>query len=157
MIRTLTIIIAATIPCAAAVVRPAPNISWQSGGRTFSLQKLRGQPVVLLVADSPRRRAFRAQAKKLEEIYHQFASRGVVFIAAFTEPDGRVPSNIPFMVIRDGGRVAGALDADEPFNVFIIGKDGNIDLRSRKVQSAARVRDVIASSYAVQAPARATQ
>ena len=65
------------------VVRPAPDFSWQGvGGR---LSKVRGQPVVLVFAKSPRSHAFRTQAKRLREFYQQFAAKHVVFVAAFQE------------------------------------------------------------------------
>lgn len=134
----------------AAVVRLAPDFAIPGAGKMKSLKSLRGQPVVLLIAKSPRTGAFKAQAKNLKEIYQQFASKQVVFIAAFTEDSGVIKSDIPFVVADNGPAVAGAFGVIDKFNIVIIGKDGNIDYQTHKVLPASRIRDVIQNSYAVQ-------
>jgi len=138
----------------ANVVRLAPNFTWEGAGKTTSLRSLHGQPVVLIVAKSARERAFRAQVKKLRELYREFAARQVVFAVALTEGDAEVQSDIPFVIAANGARVAADYGVSDDFNVIIIGKDGNVDLQSSRVCPAARVRDVIINSFAVQAAGR---
>ena len=116
------------------------------------LKSLRGQPVVLVIAKSPKLGDFKAQVKVLKVIYQQFANKQVIFIAAFTGETGPVKSDIPFVIASNGPGVASAYgvpDKDK-FAIAIIGKDGNLDLQTRKVIGAERVRDVIQNSYAVQ-------
>ena len=138
--------------CPAEVVNPAPDFSWSySGTSKTSLRKLRGQPVVLLIAPSPDSRAFRKQANRLEDLYEQFASRGVVFIAAFTrDATARIPTDIPFVVVGNGAEVAARYGVTEGFYIAVIGKDGNIDLQTSKVQSARKIHDVVINSFEVQ-------
>ncbi len=135
----------------AAVVRPAPDFTFPGIGKTKSLKSLRGQPVVLVIAKSPKTGDFKAQAKYLKEIYQQFASKQVVFVAAFTEETGVIKSDIPFAVADNGPSVAGAYEVADQFNIVIIGKDGNIDYQTKKVLPPERVRDVIQNSFEVQA------
>jgi hypothetical protein len=135
----------------AAVVRLAPDFSIPAAGnKSKSLKSLRGQPVVLVIAESPRTGDFKKQAKNLKDIYHQFASKQVVFVAAFTGEDGLIKSDIPFAVANNGPAVAGAYGVTDKFNIVIIGRDGNVDYQTQKVLPASRVRDVIQNSFAVQ-------
>lgn len=140
----------------AAVTRPAPDFSFLGpGNKTQTLRSLRGQPVVLLIADSPREGAFKKQLRYLREIYQQFASRQVVFAVAFKNPgDGPVQSNIPFAILNNGPAVAGAYGVQDDFNLVVIGKDGNVDYQTRKVATSERIRDVIQNSFEVQSSAR---
>jgi peroxiredoxin len=136
----------------AAVVRLAPDFSFPGvGTKSKTLKSLRGQPVVLLIAQSPKNGDFKAQAKYLRQIYQQFASKQVVFVAAFTDDAGVIKSDIPFAVADNGPAVAGAYGVTDKFNIVIIGKDGNVDYQTHKVLPPERVRDVIQNSYAVQA------
>jgi predicted transcriptional regulator len=105
---------------------------------------------VLVIANSPRTGEFKTQAKYLKEIYQQFANKQVVFIAAFTEDNGVIKSDIPFVVANNGPSVAGAYGVTDKFNIVIIGKDGNVDYQTKKVLPPERVRDVIQNSFAVQ-------
>lgn len=151
-----TLLLTATLTIQAAVVRPAPDLTFPGpSDRAKSLKSLRGQPVVLLIADSPNTRAYRKQLKELREIYSQFASRQVVFIAAFkdgsTEP---VKSNVPFAIANNGAAVAGAYGVQDDFSLVVIGKDGNVDYQTEKPAAAQRIRDVIQNSFAVQEAAR---
>src|SRR3954469_22049525 len=74
------------------VPRPTPDFSFPGpGGRTQTLRSLRGQPVVLLVADSPRTGAFRKQLEYIAPLYSEFATRKAIFIAAFTQGGGETP------------------------------------------------------------------
>jgi hypothetical protein len=136
----------------AAVVRNSPDFTFPGIGKTQSLKSVRGQPVVLLIAKSPKLGDFKKQVKILKEIYQQFANKQVIFVAAFTAESGPVVSDIPFVVANNGAGVASAYTMPEKdkFNIVIIGKDGNVDYQTSKVLNAERVRDVIQNSYAVQ-------
>jgi len=136
------------------VVRLAPNFALEGAGKTTTLRSLQGKPVVLIVGKSARESAVRAQVKKLKSLYQEFASRQVIFIAALQDGGGDIRSDIPFVLAKDGAKVAADYGADGPFNLIIIGKDGNVDLQTSKVCPASRVRDVVINSYAVQAAAR---
>jgi hypothetical protein len=148
LIVALTLI-AALATAAANVVRPAPDFAIP-GVKAKSLKSLRGQPIVLLIANSPKNGDFKSQAKYLKEIYSEFASKQVVFIAAFTGDAGLIKSDIPFVVANNGPAVASAYGVNDKFNIVIIGKDGNVDYQTRKVLPPERVRDVVQNSYAVQ-------
>ena len=140
----------ATAP--AEVVRLAPDFSFPGVGKAQSLKAVRGQPVVLIVAKSPKIGEFKAQVKRLKEIYQQFANKQVLFVAAFTAEVGPVKSDIPFVTANNGAAVASAYGVPEKdkFNIIIIGKDGNVDYQTSKVIGAERVRDVVQNSYVVQ-------
>jgi peroxiredoxin len=146
-----TFLLAALVSSDAAVVRLAPEFSVAGTGRKTSLKSFRGQPVVLVIAKSPRTWAFKDQVKLLKEIYQQFANKQVVFVAAFTADQGPVKSDIPFIIADNGGAVASAYGVQDKFNIVIIGKDGNLDYQTSKVLPPERVRDVIQNSFAVQA------
>lgn len=139
---------------ASPVVRPAPDFAFAGVGNKKSLRSLRGQPVVLVIARSPDTSEFKKQAKRLAPIYQEFASRGTVFVAAFSEKDGQIPSNIPFVVASSGASVAGAYGMKDDFRIAVIGRDGNLDLETDKVLPAFRIREVIQNSYEVQQAAR---
>ena len=141
-----------------AVVRLAPDFGFPGpGNKGQTLKGLRGQPVVLLIAKKPQSRAFRKQLKYLKEIYQQFASKQVVFIAALGEGEGPVKSDIPFVVASNGPAVATAYGVQDDFNLVIIGKDGNVDYQTSKVCTPERVRDVIQNSFEVQEVSRKGQ
>ena len=158
--RTLALgtclLVASSLAASAAVVRLAPDFSFPgAGNRSKSLRSLRGQPVVIVFADTPDNRAYRKQLKNLREIYSQFASRNVVFVAAFkngsTEP---VLSNVPFAIANNGAGVSGAYGVTTDFSMVIVGKDGNVDYQTDRPAPAQRIRDVIQNSFVVQDQAR---
>ena len=139
----------------AAPVRLAPEFTFLGAGdKARSLKSLRGQSVVLIISDSPKRGAFKKQLKYLEEIYQQFASKGVVVVAAVPTTESTIPSNIPVALATNGAAVAGAYGAQDGFQIAIIGRDGNLDYQTAKVLPPGRVRDVIQNSFAVQAGER---
>ena len=142
------------LPLHADVVRAAPDFSFPAVGKARSLRSLRGQSVVLLVARSPKEGAFKKQLKYLREIYQQFASKEVIFVAALREGEGPVQSDIPFAVASNGPGVADAYGVTDDFAIVIIGRDGNIDYQTKKVLTPERVRDVIQNSFTVQSSAR---
>lgn len=138
----------------AGVVRPAPNFAWAGAPGANNLRAIKGQPVVLVVAPSPKSRAFKKQVKLLKEIYDQYASRGVVFAAAFTEADGQIQSDIPFVTAKNGAQTAADYGVTDSFALAVIGRDGNLDMLTSKISPASRVRDVIVNSYEIQASER---
>ena len=158
MKKTLTpliLVFAMLAPCLAAVVRLAPEFTWQGvGGKNASLKSLRGQPVVLIVAKSARDHTFRKQAKRLKEIYQEFAGRNVVFIAALAENNGTIPSDVPFVIANDGAKIAADYQVQGSFGVIVIGVDGNVDMQTSKLIPASRIKDVIVNSYPVQTEER---
>jgi hypothetical protein len=152
----LSLFLGVALSCAnAAVVRLAPDFSWPgAGNKNRTLRSLRGQSVVLLIADSPKNGQFRKQIKWLEEIYTSFAAKGVVFIAAFQQGEGPVQSNIPFIVANNGAAVASAYGLNDGFSLVVIGRDGNVDYQTDRARTGERVRDVIQNSFVVQERAR---
>lgn len=142
---------------ASPIVRPAPDFTFDGIAGKKNLRSLRGQPVVLVIARSPRARDFRKQLDRIGTIYNEFASRGVVFICAFTEADGQVPSDIPFVTAASGASVAQSYSQGRDFSIAIIGRDGNLDLNTDKVLPAFRIREVIQNSFQVQNDVRKQQ
>ena len=138
---------------ASPVVRPAPDFGIP-GVSKKSLRSLRGQPVVVVVAKNPKDKVFKKQLAALAMVYQEFASRGTVFIAAFSEEGGQIPSNIPFVVANNGPSVASAYGLTGGFGIAIIGQDGNLDLTTDKVLPGLRIREVILNSYPIQNAAR---
>lgn len=139
----------------AAVIHLAPEFTFiGAGDKARSLRSLRGQAVVLVIADSPKSGALKKQLKNLEEIYQQLASKGVVLVAAVGTGDGPIPSNIPVAVANNGAAVATAYGVNKGFQIAIIGRDGNLDYQTDHVLAPERVRDVIQNSFDVQNSAR---
>lgn len=135
----------------ALVVRPAPDFSWiDYNGKSLTLDSLKGQSVVVLIAPSPRTRAFRAQVGQLQKAYQRFAAEKLVCFAAFTEEGGTIQSNIPFVVAADGPRVAFLYDVPKGFAIAVIGPDGNLDCLTDKVLPAQRILDIMDNNFAVQ-------
>ena len=155
--RSLLLVLLAffcALPLRADVVRLAPDFAIPTAGKSRSLRSLRGQSVVLLVTRSPKEGAFKKQLKYLQEIYQQFASKEVIFVAALLEGEGPIQSNIPFSVAANASAVAAAYGVTEDFTIAIIGRDGNIDYQTTKVLTPERVRDVIQNSFSIQSTAR---
>ena len=144
---------AALALCAdAGVVRPAPSFTFGGAGKN-SLASLRGQPVVLVIAQSAKTKALRSQLKSLTNTYHDCASRGAVFVAALTD-GGTVPSDIPFALANNSPAVAAAYGMRGDFLIAVIGRDGNLDLVSDKPIPGARVFEVIKNNFDVQEKSR---
>lgn len=159
MKKTLALLIALTVLLGiahAAVVRLAPEFTWQgAGNKHVSLKSLRGQPVVLIIASSVRDGTFRKQAKRLKELYQDFASRNVVFFAAFEKDEpGVIPSDVPFVVADNGPKIAADYQAQGDFTLIVIGPDGNVDMQTTKLAPATRIRDVIINSFTAQSAER---
>ena len=157
--RTLlltTLFLFTAIAARADIVRLAPDFSYPGpGSKARSLKGLRGQAVVLVVSRSAKEGDFKKQLKYLREIYQQFASKEVVFVAAIQEGDGSpVKSDIPFALANNAPAIAASYGVEGDFAIVIIGRDGNIDYQTKKVLTPERVRDVIQNSFAVQVSAR---
>ena len=138
----------------AQVVRPAPNFAW-APGKTLAAWK--GQPVVLVIAPSPAAKDFRAQAKRIERAYPQLSARHVLFVAAFTEAGAElveIPSNVPFIIVPNGAKVAAAYGFEGRIGVNVIGRDGNLDLASDRVLPAWRIMDMVINNAAQQTSER---
>ena len=110
----------------------------------------KGQPVVLLIAPSPRDRSFRSQLGQLRRMYERYAAHRVVFIAAFTGEGGRIQSDIPFVLAADGPRVGYDYECIERFRIAFIGRDGNLDYVTNKVIPAQRAYDIVGNSFVPQ-------
>lgn len=135
----------------AIVPRPAANVEWiDASGTNKSIAQFKGQPVVLVIAPSPRDFRFRLQIGKLNHMYERFAAQKTVFVAAFTETEGRVRSNIPFAIASNGPKVGFDYEANNTFTIAIIARDGNLDYLTHKVLPAQRIYDVIINSFVAQ-------
>jgi hypothetical protein len=173
-------------PARSAVLHLAPDFSIPSpGNKPRTLRSMKGQPVVLFIADSPKNKSFRQQLEKLYRKYSQFAAEKAIFVAAFREGDGPVHSDVPFSVALNGAAVAnayGVTPATAPkstrlfgkvsappmpaipgidntiggFNAVVIGRDGNIDSQTSTVLSAQRIIDILQNSFERQAETRKT-
>ena len=132
----------------AEVVREAPAFTWtDSTGSAKPLKNLHGQPVVLVIAKSPREWAFRSQVGQLQKIYARFAAEKLLCVAAFSGEQDIIRSNIPFLTVPDGPGTAAAYEVPEGFAIAVIGADGNLDCFSTRVLPAQRIFDIIQNSY----------
>jgi hypothetical protein len=132
----------------AEVVREAPSFTWtDSTGSAKPLKNLRGQPVVLVIARSPREWSFRSQVGQLQKIYERFAAQKLLCVAAFSGEQDLIRSNIPFLTVPDGPGTATTYEMPEGFAIAVIGADGNLDCFSTRVLPAQRIFDIIQNSY----------
>jgi hypothetical protein len=138
----------------AGIVRPAPAFTFAGAGGKNSLGSLRGQPVVLVIAKSGTTKALRSQMKSIKSAFHDCASRGAVFVAAFADGGAGVPSDIPFALANNGAAVAAAYGMSGDFLIAVIGRDGNLDLITDKPIPGARVLEAIRNNFDVQEKAR---
>ena len=150
----LVLILLTSVAAIGGVVRMAPNFGLEGTGQRATLRAFAGNPVVLIVARSARENKVKSQLKRLQELYPEFASKKVLFVAAFQDPTESIHTDIPFVLAKDGVKVAADYGVTEPFQIMVIGKDGNIDLQTAKVCPASRVRDVLINSYVVQSASR---
>ena len=158
--KTLTALLVfafATANAASPVVRPAPDFSFSGIGGMKSSRSLRGQPVVVIVAKSPKTRAFRKQVQNIEDNYRELASRGTVFVVAFSEGGESVASNVPFVVANNGPAVAAAYGLTSDMVLGVVGPDGNLDLFTSEVTRGLRIREIIQNSFPAQNTTRREQ
>lgn len=133
------------------VVNAAPSFAGgASAGRSVQLSSFRGKPVILLIAPSPRDRAFRSQMSELRGRYERLAAQGLIGFAAFTSEGGRIPSNIPFIEVNDPTATAAAYDVRKGFAIAVIGRDGNIDCLSTRPLPGQRILDLVMNNASVQ-------
>lgn len=134
-----------------AVVNAAPSFSGgASAGRNIQLSSLRGKPVILVIAPSPRDRAFRGQMSELKGRYERLAAQGLLCFAAFTTEGGRIRSNIPFIEVNDPTATAAAYDVSKGFAIAVIGRDGNLDCLSTRPLPGQRILDLVMNNASVQ-------
>lgn len=133
------------------VVNAAPSFAGgASAGRNIALSSLRGKPVILIIAPSPRNRAFRSQMSELRGRYERLAAQGFLGFVAFTSEGGRIRSNIPFIEVNDPASTAAAYDVQKGFAIAVIGRDGNLDCLSTKPLPGQRILDLIMNNASVQ-------
>lgn len=136
---------------AGGVVKLAPDFPVSGALKIRSMKGFRGQPIVVVMSTSAKTKEFRQESKWLQEIYQQFASKHVLFIAALADPAEPIKSAIPFVQATDGAAVMSAYGVQGKFGIAIIGRDGNLDYVTFAPIPPERVRDVIQNSYDVQA------
>ncbi len=141
----------ATTPDNSTVVNPAPPFSGgANAGKNITLASLRGKPVLLVISTSPKDHAFRKQMKELRGHYERLAAQGMIGFVAFTSEGGRIPSNIPFILVNDPAGTSAAYDIDEGFAIAVIGRDGNLDCLSNKPLPGYRINDLVINNAEMQ-------
>jgi hypothetical protein len=133
-----------------SVIAPAPDVFWHQGKNIEHLSSLRGKPVLILITDSPTNRAFRRQLSELHGHYERLAAHGLICLVAFTQEEGAVPSNIPFVTLLGGAAVAKSYGVSTPFGLALLGADGNLDCQSARPLSGQRIEDLMDASYTTQ-------
>ena len=152
MVLAVSSVLAATAEKkGATVITAAPVFSGGAAeGRTITLSSLKGKPVLLLIAPSPKDRAFRKQVSELRGRYERLAADEIICFAAFTSEGGVIPSNVPFLTVNNPTAVASSYDVTGQFSVAVIGRDGNLDCLSTKPLSGQRILDLINNNASVQ-------
>jgi hypothetical protein len=138
----------------AAVVRPAPNFGIEGVAKGGGLRSYRGQSVVLLITRSARDKEFRAQISRLKQLYGQFSTEKVIFVAAIENGSQEVPSDIPFATATNPEQVAADYGVTGRLAIAVIGVDGNVDLITDRVIAAERVRDAVFNNFESQTASR---
>ena len=134
-----------------SVINAAPAFSGGAAeGRMITLGSLKGKPVLLLIATSPKDRAFRRQIAELRGRYERLAAYGIICFAAFTGEGGVIPSNVPFLTVNNPAATASAYDVTGGFAVAVIGCDGNLDCLSTRPLPGQRILDIINNNASVQ-------
>ena len=149
-------LLAATPHGAAEVVRPAPGIAFPAdGAKPRTLASFKGQPLILLLADSPGRAAFKAQLKELAGSFDRLAVRSTVVAAGFKGGDPTaVRSNVPLVLLPEGAAACAAFQLKGDFAIVLVGPDGNIDYQTGKVLNMNRILEVMQNSYEIQKAAQ---
>jgi hypothetical protein len=136
------------------IISPAPDVTWQQNGKTVHLSSLKGHPVLLLIARSPKSWDFYRQLNALKGSYEHLANEHLICLAAFTQEEGPVFSNIPFITLNHGSAVGQAYHAEDHFALALISPDGNVDCFSTHVLAGQRIDDLIDASYVNQVKLR---
>ncbi|MEI6417015.1 MAG: hypothetical protein WCO92_04770 [Verrucomicrobiota bacterium] len=137
-----------------AVVSPAPDLTWHQRGELKHLSSLQGQPVLLLIAPSSKSWDLYRQLNALKGNYEHLANQHLICLAAFTEEEGPVLSNIPFITVDHGSAVGAAYGVTDHFALALISPDGNLDCFSTHVLAGQRIDDLIDASYVNQVKLR---
>ena len=137
-----------------AVVSPAPDLTWHQRGELKHLSSLQGQPVLLLIAPSSKNWDLYRQLNALKGNYEHLANQHLICLAAFTEQEGPVLSNIPFITVDHGSAVGAAYGVTDHFALALISPDGNLDCFSTHVLAGQRIDDLIDASYVNQVKLR---
>lgn len=133
------------------VVNVAPGFSGGAeAGRKITLSSYKGTPVILIFAPSPKDPSFRSQMSEFRGRYERMASQGMIFFAAFTQEGGRIPSNIPFVLVDNPAATASAYGVTSGFAIAVIGRDGNLDCLSTRPLPGQRVLDLSLNNAFVQ-------
>jgi hypothetical protein len=150
-------VLAASAPSSLAeVVRPAPELAFPAyGGKTRSLASFKGQPVIILLADSHSRGPFKAQLRELEASFDRLAIRGTVIAAGFKKGNPEaVNTNVPLVLLPDGAAACMAFHTKDNFTIVLVGPDGNVDYQTSKVLNINRILEVMQNNYEIQKSAR---
>lgn len=151
ILGALTFIAASASAKEATVVDAAPDFTGGAdAGKKITLASLRGKPVLLVIAPSVKDGSFRKQMKELKGYYERLASQGMIAFAAVTMDGGRIPSNIPFVLVSDPASTASAYDVRGGFAVAVIGRDGNLDCISSKPLPGYRILDLVMNNAEMQ-------
>jgi len=136
----------------AEVVRPVPNFAFPPvDGQSRSLKSFAGQPMILLLADSPKNSDFRIELKEMQKSFDRLAIRKTVVAAAFKNPNsGEILSDIPVIMLPEGPRVCDTLQLKGTFAIALIGPDGNLDYLTNKILNINRILEVMQNSYEMQ-------
>lgn len=154
LVVALLLVLASLPSTRADVVRPAPEFQFRlANGKIANLRSVRGRPVVLLVANSPTDRRFRAELKNIVRVTRRLENRKTLIVAAFA--NGASASGSEFALATNSAAVASAYrTSNAPFACAIIGTDGNLDAQTARVLSGQRILDVIDDAFPVEAPKR---
>jgi hypothetical protein len=140
-------------PSESTIAHLAPSFTGgANAGKNISLTSLRGKPVILVIAPSPRDRAFRKQMQELRGYYERLAAQGLIAFAAFTSENGLIPSNIPFVLVNDPLGTAASYDLlrSGGFAIAVIGRDGNLDCLSSRPLPGYRINDLVINNAEMQ-------
>lgn len=151
-LTTLMLCAVSGLPVGAEVVRPAPQVEFPSAtGKPLTSKSFLGQPLIILLADSPSRGAFKEQLKEMQKSYDRLAVRKTVVAAAFLKGDSaEIRSDIPVVVLPNGERACSAFHLKGKFSIALIGPDGNLDYQTDKVLNINRILEVMQNSYEIQ-------
>lgn len=137
-----------------SLIHPAPDLTWKQHGEMKHLSSLQGQPVLLLIAPSPKSWDLYRQLNALKGNYEHLAAQHLVCLVAFTQEEGAVRSNIPFITVEHGAAVGASYNASNHFGLAVISPDGNLDCFSTHVLAGQRIDDLIDASYVNQVKMR---
>lgn len=108
----------------------------------------------MLIAPSPKSWDFYRQLNALKGNYEHLAAQHLICFAAFTEEEGSIRCNIPFITVEHGAAVGAAYKTTNHFALAVIGPDGNLDCFSTHVLAGQRIEDLIDASYVNQVKMR---